>query len=596
MPQALCVERRTDIKSYISWIPIKNHEFVGEIIREIREDTQLAIPKNTEITLHGPSGTVINPTRSISVLIPENSAENPVHVQVSETTPHVQASALLTTTKEAFDTDLTSFWDSLRKISKMDGFLHFEHIPPFFPDNFEALYVRKAYEDLFAIICKNCDPDPPKKRLHGMAISGTPGIGKSMFLFYVLWRLANMELKGTVILRRQLDEEEIYVFQNEGCWITMDHKDIRLLLKDPNTWYLTDALLPPPGLPKAITILVSSPSEKYYSEFLKYSHVAPLHYLPVWSLDELKLVAPSYNRSEDVVKERFDMIGGVPRYVLEKDDDLEEIVKLSMEKLPLDKLILIALGKFSKEDQISHQIVHFKVEPPLYTKRTLTITSMCALNKASEKFLALSDNNLKHFIFWSTGIPSLAFFRARAFEDYGHRRLSRGGDFLIRSLDDETEETLKLPRRSLEVFQDLSKCNNPNVYYKSSNPNFPCIDSVIPGVGYFQMTTSLDHQIEKREMSDIISIMHIRKFYFVVPDQNFRDFRKQNLEKDIWKDQDQKSEVPSQMSRLGMFEGVVNLDENLMEGEKLNDSIWNSQRGLMEQYVINIPIDIGLDF
>ena len=225
----------------------------------------------------------------------------------------------------------------------------------------------------------------------------------------------------------------------------MNLTEIDRFLNDLNTWYLADALLSSPDGAKGTTILVSPPSEKYYSGFLKCSHVVPLHYLPIWSLDELKLMAPSYNRSEDVVKERFDMIGGLPRYVLEKDSDLEEVFNLSIGKLPLDELILLALGKFSGEDQIGHWIVHFKVEPPLYTKRTLTIASTYALNKGSEKFFALSDDSLKHFIFLSTSVPSLAFFRARALEAYGHGKLSKGGDFLIRNLDNKTEETLKLP-------------------------------------------------------------------------------------------------------------------------------------------------------
>ena len=99
-----------------------------------------------------------------------------------------------------------------------------------------------------------------------------------------------MEAEGAVILHRRADLGLIYVFQKDGGRIALDSRDICSLLRDPDTWYLTDTLLPPPGPQKAITILVSSPSEEYYSEFLKCSHVAPLHYLPTWSLDELKLV------------------------------------------------------------------------------------------------------------------------------------------------------------------------------------------------------------------------------------------------------------------------------------------------------------------
>ena len=60
-----------------------------------------------------------------------------------------------------------------------------------------------------------------------MAITGTPGTGKSMFLFYILWRLANRENTKTVILRRQMNHEHIYGFQNDGCWIVPSSTDIR---------------------------------------------------------------------------------------------------------------------------------------------------------------------------------------------------------------------------------------------------------------------------------------------------------------------------------------------------------------------------------
>ena len=69
----------------------------------------------------------------------------------------------------------------------------------------------------------------------------------------------------------------------------------------------------------AITILVSSPSEKYYGDFMKLLPIPPLHYLPTWSLEELKRVAHVYFKSPEVVEERFNMIGGIARYVLEEE-------------------------------------------------------------------------------------------------------------------------------------------------------------------------------------------------------------------------------------------------------------------------------------
>jgi hypothetical protein len=277
-----------------------------------------------------------------------------------------------------------------------------------------------------------------------MAITGTPGIGKSMFLFYILWRLANMEATKTVVLRRRMNHENIFVFQNDGCWKTENPGNIGAFLSNPTTWYLADALEPPPDQVNAVTILVSSPAQKYYSKFLTFVPVPPLHYLPFWSLEELELVAPFYSRDSKDVKKRFAMIGGIARFVLEKNDELEGLIDESVEKLKISKLISIALGEVSREVEIGHRILHFEVKPPFYTKRTLVMASVYVLERASLRFLQFAGEDVKYFLFWSTGIPSLATFRGFVFEGYAHQKLSAGGDFLVRNLDNDTTLTLAL--------------------------------------------------------------------------------------------------------------------------------------------------------
>jgi hypothetical protein len=129
-----------------------------------------------------------------------------------------------------------------------------------------------------------------------MAITGTPGIGKILFLFYIMWRLANMETTKTVVLHRRVDLGLIYVFRNEECRITYDFDYVGQFLERPTTWYLTDALLQSSGGAKGVTIVVSTPDRKYYSAFRKDVRIAPLHYLPTWSLKELQLNTPLYSR------------------------------------------------------------------------------------------------------------------------------------------------------------------------------------------------------------------------------------------------------------------------------------------------------------
>jgi hypothetical protein len=209
MPQGLWVEYKTDKKTSIDWIPIKDCEFVAQFIREIRTSPQLSSMKDSEITLHGPSRKAICLTEPISVLLPGNSSESPLHVQVSAPLP--------VPVQPTLDANLILFWDSLRDIKNDDGFLHFPVRPRFSPERMKSVFVRKAYKDMFTIICKNLKHEDPDQRFTAMAITGTTGIGKSVFLFYVMWRLAKMGTTEAVVLHRRNDRGRIYVFQNDQC-------------------------------------------------------------------------------------------------------------------------------------------------------------------------------------------------------------------------------------------------------------------------------------------------------------------------------------------------------------------------------------------
>ena len=538
-------------------------------------------------------GTAISPAKPISVFMSGNSAENPLRVQVSTS---------LTTIKPASDAELTSFWNSLHGMKPENGFLKFDPRSGLLPETLKWLYIRKAYEDMFQIICNNLNSDNDiKKRFHRMAITGTPGIGKSMFLFYILWRLANEETTKTVILHRQLDRKRIYVFQNDGCWKTENTGDINAFLDDSTTWYLMDALKSPTGPVNAVTILVSSPSKMYYSAFLKYIPVPFLHYLPLWSLEELKKTADSYSMNHEEIENRFKMIGGIARYVLEDKRALGPIIDDAIGSLALNKLISIALGETSKENEISHRIVHFKVEPPHYSECRLEIGSDYVFEEALRRFLTCPDDTVKEFIIMSENSTSLAYFRRLIFEKYAHRKLSEGGEFLVRSLDDESESMMEFPLRKVEKFRRISACKELNVYYKMANKNNPCIDSVVLNEGYFRMTTSLIHPIKKPEMKSIVEVLRMDKLYFVVPGTSFREFEKQRFEED---EEDKKDEnVVAQEKSTGKkgrrkkrsHDGVDESDKENRRSVTKNKSSRVIGDDFIQQYVINIPMDPRLD-
>lgn len=361
------------------------------------------------------------------------------------------------------DPILAEFWNSLSTLKPdKDNIINFTVRPDDFPDLAEVLYIRQSYMDLFNIILDHLNK---RKNFGGMAITGTPGIGKSVFLFYIMWRLSQMESTKAVILHRQKDNGQIFVFQKNNFWVACDKRDILHLLRNSSTWYLTDSLNPPSGEVKAVTILVASPSRDLYKDFLKYSRTVSIpYYLPVWSLEELNIVSKWYKRSKKDVEERYCLIGGIPRFVLEMDDveNLRILIQDSVGRLDIEKFMQIAGGTIEKEDKISHSIVHFEVDTTTekkYLEKKLCMASKYITDMALERFVNHQYEELKNFLATASRLDSVSSCRGNLFESFAHRLLAAGGEFAVRSLNGEkVTKKLIIPQLTIDKFFDISKC------------------------------------------------------------------------------------------------------------------------------------------
>jgi hypothetical protein len=196
---------------------------------------------------------------------------------------------------------LDAFWRYLSTAKETEGFLPLTVRFGILPQRMVSLYIRESYCELYKRMISYFD-----EGWNGFALTGTPGIGKSVFLFYLLWRLARREKPPEAILiHRAQDMGFIYLITSNGCFATRDPVSVAHFLVKKTTWYLTDTLDPEPTLPFATTILVASPNRKHYKEFLKVHDAVPLHYLEPWSLEELLIAAPKYDIPCDVVRERY---------------------------------------------------------------------------------------------------------------------------------------------------------------------------------------------------------------------------------------------------------------------------------------------------
>ncbi|KAG0284798.1 hypothetical protein BGZ98_005790, partial [Dissophora globulifera] len=188
-----------------------------------------------------------------------------------------------------------------------------------------GLYVREAYEKLYNQIILKFRDSPRNRTSKEIVVTGTAGIGKSAFLVYFTIRLLATagDDNPPIVIFHGKGGSECYVYGGLSTVRFGEINDFRPFLNLPETWYLVDSS-PNPQLGRARTIISASPktlyAEKNFQDVDK--EVAWRYYMAPWELEELercRIGVEGFNVvSEDLVEELFRMIGGVPRYVLQR--------------------------------------------------------------------------------------------------------------------------------------------------------------------------------------------------------------------------------------------------------------------------------------
>ncbi|KAI9233715.1 MAG: hypothetical protein BYD32DRAFT_118635 [Podila humilis] len=156
-----------------------------------------------------------------------------------------------------------------------------------------------------------------------IVVTGTPGIGKSVFLIYLAIRLLaeSDDDNPPIIIFHTKWSDICFVFGGCSTVRSGNIKDFAPFLTLTDTWYFVDSA-PEPVLDKARTVVSVSPktlfSEDSYQDIDK--DVAWRYYMAPWNLEELKKCRSCVEDFKvvplQVVEELYLRIGGVPRYVL----------------------------------------------------------------------------------------------------------------------------------------------------------------------------------------------------------------------------------------------------------------------------------------
>lgn len=209
-----------------------------------------------------------------------------------------------------------------------------------------CMLVRDCYEKLFMLF----EHDWSQQSSHYLLL-GTPGIGKSFFLYYVANRLLKGQATSSkpfkVIIQTGSQGSARYLLQKKGKSKLLSDSDMHALLGDPDNYYLIDSSLPL-VVPNAQTLLVSYPDPRLYEYYERHSVVKKV-YMPTWSLAEClaakKQIFPLCDDSSFLCN--FEKLGGIPRFVLYKPNRLPVEDQLIKDEYIRESLTLLTTSKRS---------------------------------------------------------------------------------------------------------------------------------------------------------------------------------------------------------------------------------------------------------
>ena len=352
------------------------------------------------------------------------------------------------------------------------------------------LFIRPCYKGLSEIILDGASSGA----LRNFVVTGTPGVGKSVFGWYLLYLLRCQGL--TVLFERKgrwyrfSDDEGV----QKGRFETFDDAGY---LEDPTAWYLSDPVDRPMETFAGTTVVLVSPKAIRVNEFMKQAKSVRF-YMGVWSLDELlecqRAIFRGAGRSG--VQDAFRDVGGVARAVF--DEDQLTLLKKKMvsaaESLKLDALrdaiqpdqppsstnaVGDALFKIFQDDTngfreckvaIAGEFAEKSVIEQVSKRGTTAIASWMAVVNSDEKLLAAVGPNV-----W-----------ASLFEQYAHSVIAGkpgdgGREFEIDTIIDGLGEgPLRLNfdgRREQFRGQTFPGNFNVSTYYVPKSRNFKSIDS-----------------------------------------------------------------------------------------------------------------------
>ncbi|CAG8493631.1 4984_t:CDS:2, partial [Ambispora gerdemannii] len=343
------------------------------------------------------------------------------------------------------------------------------------------LYIRKCYDHLANIIFN--------EKIHRCRITGNPGIGKTVFGFYLLYLLSQQN--KTIVYHKACQYP--ILFNNQHTFCSDNISDFKRYLDNTDVWYIVDGQLP---LQVHAKTILCSPQKQHYKEFDKMMGTT-IQFIP----------------------NLFSRWGGIPRFTLEKAQDSSQQNHLEDAISKSNWRLFDFVGEIDHADDVSHRLIHIHTNLPDEESEENGEEAPYIQKNLYDLRL---NTQLRSFVTASSSENEYSTLRGVMFEQIAHRILQKGGTFNIRPLEyDFTSSTIEIPERIKLVFNDINKIEEGK-YCQPIQKNFASIDAIVAPDTLFQITVSKNHPINMNGMKNLVeklggkSGINTIYFYFVL--------------------------------------------------------------------------------
>jgi hypothetical protein len=280
-------------------------------------------------------------------------------------------------------------------------------------------------------------------------------------------------------------------------------------------------------------VLSTSPRREMVNDFKK-PPPPQIFYMPIWDKAEVTTISAAFSRVANWRK-RFEILGGIPRNVLEVTDQKPiDILEAACKQFELNDCIKVVGmdSTVTEKSKVVHSLVHITSTHP-FTKSSVSYASATALRIIVAHKGAEAKRTMKNLLDSCSGNPLTASLCGYIFEPYALELLQKGGDFTCRKLVHgnmklKPETVLHISPSTKMVVDKVKLRQMHNQLYVPTTKNYTAIDAWIPGIGAFQMTVAKTHDIKGGAKDDLALLgTNGNKLYWVLPPLYFNSFTKQ---------------------------------------------------------------------